>query len=229
MKRQPGEKLHTYFLFIIIFIATVMRLWQFDFFSYSNDELSAIIRLEYDNLGDLIEHGVKKNDFHPAGVQVFLYYWTKIFGTSEFAVRLPFVIAGILAVLFSYLVAKKWFGKNTALFTAAAVAALSYPILYSQIARPYSPGLFFCMAGVYFWSRLIFENQWKEYKNLSGYILFSTLAAYTHHFSFLFMIIVGATGLFLIKRRYLKTYLLAALVVFILYLPHLPVFLYQFG
>jgi hypothetical protein len=229
MKRQLPDHSHTAFLIFIMLIATIMRLWQFDTFSYSNDELSAIIRLEYNNLSDLIEYGVKKNDFHPAGVQVFLYYWTKVFGDSETAVRIPFVIAGILAVLFSYQVAKMWFGKNTALFTAAAIAALSYPILYSQIARPYSVGLFFCMAGVYFWSKLIFENKWKDYKILSGYILFSALAAYTHHFSFLFMIIVGATGLFFIHKEDLKIYLLAAFAVFVMYLLHIPVFLYQFG
>lgn len=223
------DRTHYFLLIIILFLATIMRLWQFSSFSFSNDELSAIIRTEYDSLEDLIDYGVKKNDFHPAGVQVFLFYWTKLSGTSEAAVRFPFVIAGILSVLFVYLIAKLWFGRNTALFSAAAIAALIYPVLYSQIARPYSVGLFFCMAAVYFWSRLIFENKFNNYFLLTGYILFSALAAYTHHFAFLFMIIVGVTGLFFLRGRNLKMYLLAGVAVLLLYLPHLPVFLYQFG
>ncbi len=41
---------------------------------------------------ELIEGGVKV-DGHPAGIHVFLYYWTKLFGTNEWIVKLPFIVS----------------------------------------------------------------------------------------------------------------------------------------
>src|SRR5690606_31293576 len=104
--------------------------------------------------GELIDLGVCK-DTHPAGVQVFLFYWIKLFGISEAAVRLPFVIAGILSVLLVYLIAKRWFNETVALLSAAAIAFLEFPITYSQLARPYASGLLFsllCYAGRHLFS-----------------------------------------------------------------------------
>ena len=59
----------------------------------THDELSAICRLNYDNFSDLITYGVLR-DYHPAGVQVFMWFWSSVFGTSAVAIRLPFVLMG---------------------------------------------------------------------------------------------------------------------------------------
>jgi hypothetical protein len=45
----------------------------------------------------------------------------------------------------------------------------------------------------------------------------------------LFAVLVGLSGLFLINRKFLLRYILAGLVVFTLYLPHLEILLYQIG
>ena len=60
-----------------------------------HDELSALSRLQYDNIYDVVKYGVMLGDTHPAGVQVFLYYWIKFGGTSEVWVKLPFILSGI--------------------------------------------------------------------------------------------------------------------------------------
>lgn len=56
-------------------VATVLRLWGLTAFSLSNDELSALARLQYGSISDVLKYGVY-TDFHPAGVQLFLYGWT---------------------------------------------------------------------------------------------------------------------------------------------------------
>ena len=135
----------------IILVAIILRFYLFDQWSLSNDELSALSRLQYESLNQCIRDGVKFNDFHPAGVEVFLWYWTGLFGSDVWVVRLPFVIMGICSVIMVYVLGKQWFNKNVALLSAASLAILEYPILFSQLARPYSPGLLFVLLYTYFW------------------------------------------------------------------------------
>ncbi|MBI9039541.1 MAG: hypothetical protein JEY97_15540 [Bacteroidales bacterium] len=70
-------------LAVIIINATILRFYKYSSFSLSNDELSALHRLQFDSFGEMIEKGVKLNDVHPAGVQTFLFFRTKLFGFSE--------------------------------------------------------------------------------------------------------------------------------------------------
>ena len=67
-----------------------------------HDELSALGRVQYNSVQDVITYGVEINDTHPPGGQVFLYYWTSLFGTGEMIVKLPFLICGLLAVILVY-------------------------------------------------------------------------------------------------------------------------------
>jgi len=217
-----------FILALILLLASVLRLVNYSAWSLSNDELSALNRLQYSGLSELINLGVMKNDFHPAGVQVFLYLWTSVFGTSPESVRLPFVLMGILSVWVSYLIAARWFSKTTGLLVALSMAFLAYPILYSQLGRPYSPGLLFSLLSVFFWTRIIFDRNY-HWRILAAYVIFTHLATITHHFSFLFVLITGIHGLFFLTRNNWKPYLLSALIILILYLPHLRIFLYQFG
>jgi len=211
----------------VVIIGFVLRLFNFTEMSFSNDELSAVARLNYHTFSDLIEYGVK-TDGHPAGVQVFLYFWTGIFGNSVFSVRLPFIIAGTLSIFVSYLVAKKWFNTTVALYTAAAFAFLEYPIFYSQLARPYSFGLLFCLLNLYYWSIIFIEKNYKI-KYFLMFAVSAALCAYTHYFSLLNVVVLGIVSLFFLKKENYKFFLFSIFVSVILYLPHIKIFLYQFG
>ena len=175
-KLSPGQ----FWLGCILLVAAILRFYHYSAFSFSNDELSAVNRLRFNSFGELVKGGFYV-DGHPGGIQVFLWYWSKWFGNSEAALRLPFVLFGILAVLFSYLVAKRMFGLVAGLFTAASLAFLEFPLLYSQIARPYGSGLFFCLLMVFFWLRVVFAREdparsnRDHYLNLTGYTLATSL------------------------------------------------------
>jgi len=225
---QNSKKWEYIAITLIMLVATFMRFYHFADWSLSNDELSALNRLRYDSFSAMLTNGVKLGDFHPAGVQVFLWFWIRIFGNGVWAVRFPFVIFGILSVWMVYLIGKRWFGSSTALFAAASFAFLQYPILYSQLARPYAPGLFFSLAAVWFWTKIVFDHK-RPQIDYAGFALSAALAAYTHHYSFLFVIIVGASGFLFYKNLDLKKYILFSLAAGLLYLPHLNIFLYQFG
>ncbi|MBP7496568.1 MAG: glycosyltransferase family 39 protein [Bacteroidales bacterium] len=224
------KDIHSILLIFIMILAAVLRVWNYWGFSFSNDELSALNRLNFDSLSELIYNGIRI-DGHPAFTQMFLFYWVKLFGNSEFWLRLPFLAAGLLSVYFTYLVAFKLFNRNTALLTALGVALLEFPLLYSRLARPYSFAFLFSLMTVFYWAKIMEKNdKVRGYKLLVSYapfVLSFLLAALTHHFSFLFVVIVYITGLFFINNAERKNYLLSAFAIFILYSPHLDIFFHQ--
>ncbi len=211
-------------LAIIIVVAAVLRFYHFFSLPFSWDELSAWNRLHFDSFSSLIQEGVKP-DGHPAGIQVFLYYWIKLFGDTEWVVKLPFNILGLLSVFVFYKIAKIWWNKSTGIIAAAFMASLQFFVLFSPIARPYVSGLFFTLAMVYFWSKYMWQSPQK--KHLVGFVIFAALSAYNHHFSLLFAIIVGFSGLFTISKKQMTAYIISGLLIFVLYIPHLPIFFHQ--
>ena len=215
-------------LVAILLLASVLRLIHPLAIPYTGDEFNALLRTHFNSFSELIKKAVII-DAHPAGVQVFLYYWTKLFGYSEIVVKLPFIMCGILSVFYIFRIGKEWFNDTVGLICAAFLATLEYPVMYSQIARPYSSGLFFTLAMIYYWNKIIFKPEERFYRNGVLYILFSAACAYNHYFSFLVAIMVGLTGLFFIRKKYVLRYIIAGILIFVLYIPHLPVFLYQFG
>ena len=145
-------------LFLLTLTACFLRLWNLGDFSLSNDELSALSRLQYNSLSDVISIGVQKLDFHPAGIQIFLFYWIKIAQSSEFLIRLPFALSGGISVWLIYSIGKHWFSKQTGILAAILLCFLEFPLLYSQLARPYSFGLFFTLLGSYLWTQIVFQK-----------------------------------------------------------------------
>lgn len=217
---------HRYILLLIILVATVLRFYAPFDIPYTYDEFSALFRTHFNTFHELIERGVKV-DGHPAGVQVFLFYWTKLFGYKEIVVKLPFIILGILSVWLVYKIFSAWVNQTAGLITAAFVATLQYPVSYSQIARPYISGLFFSMLMVFFWHKVIFQPKQKLYRNGVLYIIAASMCAYNHYFSLLFAIIVGFTGLFFIPKKYVFKYIIFGVLIFITYTPHLSIFIAQ--
>ena len=215
-------------LILIIAVSAFLRFYRFTDIPYMHDEFSALFRTGYNTFSSLIENGVRP-DGHPAGIQVFLYFWTKLTGQAEWIVKLPFTIMGLLSVALVYLVAKRLYNETTGLICAAYFAALQYTVMYSQIARPYISGLFFSLSMVYFWVKLMDSTSKSFWRNGIPYVLASALCAYNHHFSLLFAAMTGFSGLFLIPRRHLARYILLGIIIFILYIPHLGIFVSQLG
>lgn len=213
-------------LILILVVACVLRFYNLFDIPFINDEFSALYRTHVTSFAELIEKGVIA-DTLPAGVQVFLYYWIKLFGSTEWVVKLPFILFGIFSVYLIYLVAKKWYNETVALVCSAFLASLQYTVFYSQVARPYISGLFFSLLMVYSWSNLIKTPEKKFLLNSVVFILAAAVCSYNHHFSLVFAAIVGASGLFLIQRKFFLKYIACCFIIMILYIPHINIILCQ--
>ncbi|MBK7965500.1 MAG: glycosyltransferase family 39 protein [Bacteroidetes bacterium] len=214
---------------LLVFIGALFRFYNYNSWSLSNDELSAITRLRFDSFAEMIEQGVRLTDMHPIGVQSFLWVWTNLFGVNETMLSLPFVLLGIACIPLLYLSCKNFFGKFPALLATAAFVGLEFPILYAQLARPYSPGLFFSLLVLYSWSEMMWKNNAWKWKTALLFVMGGIGCMYSHYFSFLFAAIVGLAGVFLIQKQNRVKYFICGTLMFLFYIPNLNVFLYQFS
>lgn len=215
----------TYYLFGITLAGFLLRINHTWSESITADEVSALLRLQFDTFSEMLQNGVKP-DGHPAFTQVLLWFWIKLFGDSEFAIRLPFVIMGSASVWFGAQAARRWFGAGSGLATASALAFLQFPIMYSQLARPYAPGLFFTMLAAYFVARFSEERK-ANWKHVAGFAIAGAGAAYSHYFSLYTTLLLGVGGLFLASKENRKLYTVSAAAAVLLFLPHITFTLSQ--
>lgn len=225
MNRYNSNGQLTLIFMLIILTGLVLRCWHVLEIPFTFDELSAMSRTQFNSFSDVIRVGVVEKDSHPAGVQVFLYYWVMSFGEREVIVKLPFILFGLISIYLVYKIGKLWFGDTAGILSAALMSSLQLFVMYSQIARPYVSGLFFTLAATLLWSKYFFNAPKKKY--LFGFVIFSALSAYNHYFSLLFVAVMGISGLFIIKRKNLLAYLLSGVAILILFIPHLPIILSQ--
>jgi len=213
-------------LLFIIIVAAVLRFYHYSSIPFTFDELSALLRTRFDTFNELIAKGVMP-DGHPAGIQVFLFYWNTIAGDTEWIIKLPFTLMGIASVWLVWAVAREWYNETTALIAASYTATLQYTVMYSNIARPYISGLLFSLMMVLYWTRMMRNPQRKFLLNSILFVISASLCAYNHYFSLVLAFITGISGLFIIEKKYLRKYILCGVLVFVLYIPHLKIFFHQ--
>jgi hypothetical protein len=214
-------------LLLVLLTGAILRFYNYSELPYTHDELSALSRLDYGSFSELIEKGVRP-DGHPALVQVFLFYWTKIGGTSEEWVKLPFLLCGLLSIFLVWKIGDKWFGRSAGIFAALFIACSQFFIVYSQYARPYVTGSFFSLLLL----NSLFEIWFSEKPSKIHWLIFvsaSVLCALNHHISMLFALLAVLIGLFFIPRKKLLNYLICCAIAALLYLPHIGITLSQFS
>ena len=227
VRNKVSVRLDYILLGVILLTAAVLRLWRLGQVPFMHDEFSALFRLKFDTFHDLIRYGVTEGDSHPAGVQVFLYYWTRLVGWNELWVKLPFALMGIASVFLIYVIGKQWFNRKAGLLGAAFFAVSQLTVFYSQLARPYAPGLFFVLLMTFFWNKILFGPKRPSVGVCIGFALSACLAALAHNFSAAQAGLIFLTGLFFLPKERRKAYWLGGIGALALYAPHLPVFYYQ--
>ncbi len=154
-------------------------------------------------------------DYNTPLYYLTLHYWMIIFGKSEVSIRsLSFIFFGFFLLVFYNFAKKILPGKWSliALLTAAFNPMLVY---YGFEARMYSLYALTTTASMYYF----YMKKWKFY------ILFTTLALYTHSYT----VFVPLTQFFylIISKKITKENLKYLLIPFIFYSPWIPVIIDQ--
>jgi len=219
---------------VILVVAVAAGLRFYDLFALplTNDETSALMRLNAKSVSELLGT-VVWNDGHPMLVQVFLWYWTKWFGTAVWVVKLPFLLCGLGSVILMIRIGIRLGAAWAGLLAAAMLATLQFPLMYSEIARPYAPGLLLSLWAFYVWLRWLEVcktevagiNLWAKpliLLSIAGY-----LGASNHYFNGLILALLFISGLMILPRnrwiRYLWPWLLGAA----LYMHQIGIFMHH--
>lgn len=165
------------FLILAIFLFLLVRLYHLGGPSIWFDEAFSYWTSSEDP-GKILE--VVKGEPHPPFYFFFLHFWLK-FGSSEFLMRLPSVLFGLLTLTGLYLLAAYLFGRRTALVSSFLYAAHFMAFYSDTDARMYAPFSAFVVLSFYFFARLLKEGKKTD---AIGYTFFITLSLYTHYFGF---------------------------------------------
>lgn len=107
---------------------------------WSHNTLSSVVRTTINDGGNNLAYNV------------LLHYWSAAFGSSDFLVRLPSAIFGVLIVFVIYRLALNLASHRVAILAAALASLHPFLIRYSQEARSYSLAtLCTLIASVIFW------------------------------------------------------------------------------
>lgn len=152
-----GEKrLMRWALATILILATSLRLYNLDRLSFWFDEFLTVT-LASEPLARL-PAAVRQSEQTPPLLHVLMHGWMKLFGVSEFAVRLPAAVFGILAVWVTYLLGVALFGRREGFVAALLMALSGFQIAYSQEARVYSLLLLMGLTSSLFFVKLLREG-----------------------------------------------------------------------
>ena len=220
---QMNRGLQTVLLVIVFMvIAVLLRAPAIGAKDIWLDEANTV-RIAEDPAGFMISR--LKLDSSPPLYYLTLHYWMKIFGQSETAVRSLSALLGVLLVAAVFLVARKLFNPGIGALAAIFTALSPIQIMYSQETRMYTLLPLLGLLSCYFFVRFLEEPR-PVILALSA--LFTVLALYTHNFGF-FLLPVQFFMLLATKsppRSFLK-WSISLAVLFILYLPWLPILLFQ--
>ncbi len=124
-------------------------------------------------------NGVLRKNVHMPLYFYFMHYWLRLFGTSEWVLRLPSVVFGALAVILIFFLGSELFNPLVGFVSSLLIAFMPEQIHYSQQARMYPLLALLAIASTY---AITLTRKYSSSR--LPYILFAVLSVaglYTHY------------------------------------------------
>jgi uncharacterized membrane protein len=146
---------------IVIFLSIFLRFFLLSNQSLWYDEGLSLTLSDVSTLQESISRirQLENSDKFQPLYFIFLFLWRQAFGESEFAIRSLSAVLGIASTIVIFFTALRIYGKKHALWSLLIVTFSSFCIYYSQDARAYSLAIFIASLQLYFFSKVLVENQ----------------------------------------------------------------------
>jgi uncharacterized membrane protein len=160
---------------------------------------------------------------NPPLYEVFLHFWTNIFGIEAKAVRIPSTIFSCLTAVMIYKIGRQFFSLRTGLIAAILFTFSNHQMFFAHEARVYPMFMFLTCMSMFFFLKII--NSEKNKRTIIGFIVSSILLVYAHYFGVIVLGIQLLSILFIdeIRSKQLKSFLKLYGIISLLYLPQLVV------
>ena len=119
-------------------------------------------------------------DAAQAPLHMVVMHFMTFFSSSEFSLRLPSAIFGILSIPLIYAMGERLFGKEEGIISAFLLSISMMHLWYSQEARMYAQMLLFSLASLYFFYCATKTNSKKDWV---FFAVSSSLAFYSHYYT----------------------------------------------
>ena len=120
---------------LILLLAALLRLHQLGTQSLWNDEGNSVVQA-LRSLDEIAQHAAR--DIHPPGYYWLLHGWSRLTGSSEFALRHFSALASLLGVACLYAAGRWLYGRAAGLAAALFLALNGFSIWYAQETRMYA-------------------------------------------------------------------------------------------
>jgi hypothetical protein len=172
-------------ILLALYLLVVIRLWIMPMgSSFWLDET-----LTFWNVKNGIFEAVKRSSECPGQFQLYMAITAlsaKIFGLSEFGLRLPSLVASIFSSYLMFLLGRRFVNTETGIFAAILFAALPEIVLEASNARPYALMLLFGLSAMWQLTRFHDSGQWRH---ATGYALSAALMVYVHYIALPFLLV----------------------------------------
>jgi hypothetical protein len=148
------------YVVMITLLGAFLRIYHLGFKTLWYDEL-VIYANSLGSISEIVQKNAIGNSAPPTFT--FLVHFISYLGHSEFWLRLPSCIAGILAIPAGYFAFKRYAGKMGAIFGCLLLAVAHTQVRYSQEVREYSFVVLFTILLFYFTTRAIYEKEMKQF------------------------------------------------------------------
>jgi 4-amino-4-deoxy-L-arabinose transferase-like glycosyltransferase len=212
------NRLELFLIFTLILFSSVLRFPQLGFSQFYGDETKTLYLDKTVTAGDFLLSQRK-------GPMQFIVTWfmEKVTGTySEFWMRLPFAVAGVLSVLVLYLLTRKIFGKRAAVISSLLYSVSGFSVAFSRTAQYQSFLILMGLLSIYFFIKSFTD---KKYLLLSS---FAFAISFLFHYDSIFYLVPLMILFYLYAskdRSYLKTLLIyfvipALVICALFYIPY---------
>jgi mannosyltransferase len=189
--------------------------------SYWGDE-DATVRLLQGSFWHMLRHGIPGGESTPPLYYVIAWGWSRVFGTTEFAVRSLTALIGVTTVVVAFAIGFELRSKRGSLILAALVAASPFMVWFSQNARAYVLVILLTSVGLLFFLQAL---RTKSSKSIWLWAVASAAALSAHHFA-IFVVVPEAVAL-LVSRSTRSRAIRPTAFVTAIWLALLPLLVFQ--
>lgn len=222
---------HRCLLLMILLLACALRFYRLEAQSLWYDE-AVTAQVVQQGLAELTRWTA--DDIQPPLYYALLAGWTRLAGSSEWALRFPSAAFGLLLVVLAYITARRLFGPSAGLLAMLLAAVHPQWVYYSQEARMYT---MLTALGLLTGYALLRVRAGRNAGHLAWWLALIVTAVallYTHYFAAFLLLALALYYLLGVlsfrassspapsRYRALAPGLLAALVALLAYLPWLP-------
>jgi len=177
----------------VLLLALALRLWGLDAKGLWQDEIfTAAIASPQNSLAEVVSIPLYNTALPAPPLYFLVTHFLLRLGDSDFVLRFPALVFGILGVVATYPLGARIFGRVEGVAGALFVAVAPFHVRYSQDARFYTLLVFLSLVSVYALYRAV------QHRGRAWFIIFtvaSTLNVYNHLFAFL---VLGAEVVFVL-------------------------------